>query len=125
MVHGHASKTKYGCQSKTYIAWVNMKGRCLNPQSTYYPYYGGRGITVCDEWLQFTNFLNDMGESPAGLTLDRIDNDGHYEPGNCRWVSMKIQSNNRRARGTAFINNYFGEIQGFIENYRFYVLRDK
>lgn len=81
----------------TYIAWTNMKARCLNPKQTGYKDYGGRGITICDRWLNsFENFLADMGECPAGLSLDRERSDENYEPGNCRWVTWTKQMNNQR-----------------------------
>lgn len=77
--------------------WRSMKNRCLNPNASNYENYGGRGITICDRWLySFENFYKDMGDAPKGLTLDRIDNDGDYEPSNCKWSTYKEQVNNTR-----------------------------
>lgn len=79
-----------------YHTWMGMKQRCANPKHGKYPRYGGRGITVCERWMTFSNFLADMGERPEGKTLDRIDNERGYEPGNVRWATPKEQMANRR-----------------------------
>jgi len=82
-----------------YRTWAGMKQRCLNPSNRKYRYYGGRGISICPRWQSYENFLLDMGRKPsADLTLDRIDNDGNYEPGNCRWATIAQQAQNQRHR---------------------------
>lgn len=77
-----------------YAVWTEMKNRCLDTKGSHYHRYGGRGITICERWMTFANFLADMGERPKGYQLDRINNDGNYEPGNCRWASCFVQARN-------------------------------
>ncbi len=99
--HGKASKNN---KSQAYKAWGQMKGRCTNPKKPNYKNYGERGISYCDRWEDFKNFLDDMGEPAPGLSLDRINNDGNYEKDNCRWATSKQQCNNMRTNRHLCIN---------------------
>lgn len=82
--------------ARIYKTWEGMLSRCTNPRSTGWKKYGARGIKVCERWLNFRNFYADMGDAPTGRTLDRIDNNGNYEPGNVRWATPKEQQTNKR-----------------------------
>ena len=101
------SKTTHG-MSKTpeYHAWHDMKARCFNPNHKRYSDWGGRGITVCDRWLNLDNFLADMGTKPSPKhSLDRIDNNGDYSPKNCKWSTRVEQANNTRYNRLITIKN--------------------
>lgn len=101
--HGHT----VGGYTPEYRAWLHMRNRCYNPNVKKFENHGGRGITVCDRWRDsFENFLADMGQRPSPKhSIDRIDNDGHYEPGNCRWAMPRVQQGNKS-------NNIRVEVEG-------------
>lgn len=93
--HGYLRGRK---EHSLYRTWTGMRRRCTAVDAHNYRYYGGRGIAVCARWEDFGAFVADMGERPPSTTLDRINNDGNYEPGNCRWATRKQQRSNRRER---------------------------
>jgi hypothetical protein len=100
--HGEA---RVGKETKEYICWQLIRTRCNNVKSTYYKNYGGRGISVCSRWMEYQNFLSDMGRAPSVKhQIDRIDNDGNYEPGNCRWVTRTENMRNTRRKRMVNIN---------------------
>jgi hypothetical protein len=93
---GHGGATG-GTLTRAYKAWRGMNERCYNPNKRNYRWYGGRGVEVCEQWRHsYPNFLADMGECPPDLTLDRIDANGHYEPGNTRWATWEVQYRDSR-----------------------------
>lgn len=91
--HGHATGGK---TSPTYFTWQGMVSRCSDKARSNYKYYGGAGVKVCERWLEFANFLEDMGDRPDGMTLDRIDPFGDCHRENCRWADKKTQARNKR-----------------------------
>ena len=94
LIHGHYKGDR---PSPTWVSWNHMKDRCSNKAHVKYHLYGGRGIKVCEKWLTFLGFLEDMGKRPTGRSLDRKDNDKGYSKENCRWSSIGQQNNNRRS----------------------------
>ena len=113
-VHGHGVR---GNKTPTYQTWVSMRERCYNKKRYNFKWYGGRGITVCDSWRQFKNFLNDMGERPPNKTLDRIDNNSNYEKSNCRWATRKEQGRNSRRNHIVSFNGRDLPIVVWAEEY--------
>lgn len=115
------AKTTHGMShSEVYAEYNNMKNRCYNESAHNYEYYGGRGIKMCDRWRDdIREFYNDVSVLPnfgkSGYTLDRIDNDGNYEPENVRWATHKEQSNNRRPRTCVKLYEYKGKMRSLKE----------
>lgn len=105
-IHGR-TKNSIRAQSHEYWIWNAMKNRCNNPRYKHYQDYGGRGISVCERWMEFANFYADMGEKPDGMSLERRDNEAGYSPENCYWADRKTQNSNKR-------NSRFIEADGVI-----------
>lgn len=103
--------------SPTYNSWKNMIQRCNNPNAANYQNYGGRGITVCSEWTDFSRFLEDMGEKPKGCSIERKNNSAGYCPENCVWASKKDQANNRRGNIRIDLNGVRYTVAQFAEKF--------
>ncbi len=117
--HGHATR---GAHDTTYQCWRDILRRCEDTKAKAYPDYGGRGIAVCERWHKFESFLADMGERPEGAEIDRQDNEGSYEPSNCRWVSRAENARNKR---TTRLLTYGGETLCFSDMAAKYSLHRK
>lgn len=113
--HGHAGGRGKSV-SPTYHSWQSMLKRCFKQNRPDYRIYGGRGITVYSEWLQFESFLRDMGEKPPGLSLGRINNEGNYEPSNCRWETREEQNNNTRRNRLITIDGETKTVAGWARH---------
>ena len=105
--------TKHGkARTPTYYTWLSMLHRCNSPKNEAYPRYGGRGIKVCKRWLRFEKFLEDMGERPEDMSIDRIKNNKGYSPENCKWSTRKEQCRNRRSNR---LITYIGVTKPLVE----------
>jgi hypothetical protein len=103
-------------RSRTYRTWHAMTRRCIDPRNLSFHNYGGRGISYCERWKDFEEFLHDMGLRPDGTSLDRIDNDGPYSPENCRWATAEMQHRNKRSNRLV---TYKGETKCIVDWARF------
>lgn len=113
---GNTRNKKHGMSfSREYHTWRAMLDRCENKMYREYPDYGGRGIKICEKWHDFNNFYADMGKRPPNTTLDRIDNNGNYEPSNCRWANAKTQANNRRSNTLITFNGKTQTLQQWAD----------
>jgi hypothetical protein len=107
-------------QHPLYQIWQGMKARCLNPKNLHYGSYGGRGIKICDTWINnFNQFVTDMGSRPQGYSIDRIDNNGNYTPNNCKWSTKKEQQRNRRVTQKIIIEGIEYLVCDIAEKYGF------
>jgi hypothetical protein len=112
------ANTRHGkSQASEYRTWGAMKKRCLDPNSVDYPAYGGRGIKIHPSWMTPENFFRDMGPRPQGCSLDRINNDGNYEPGNCRWATPTEQSRNRRSNIYFELREFKGTLKAITTHF--------
>ncbi len=110
--HGHSSN---GIISHTYITWIQIIQRCTNPKRIDYKNYGGRGIKICEAWMKFEGFLQDMGERPSNTSIDRVNNNGNYCKENCKWSTRKEQQRNKRDNKSITIGDETKCIAGWCE----------
>jgi hypothetical protein len=104
-------------RTKAYSIWYGMIYRCSNPNHASWEYYGGRGIKVCERWLSLENFITDMGEPPEGLSIERIDSNGNYEPSNCKWATQKEQILSKRNRRLITFDNKTQSVSEWAREY--------
>ena len=114
MTHGFTRGGKCG---QNYNRWKKMMQRCYSPRCPTYQRYGARGIQVCERWHDFENYNADIGTPPPGMTLDRINNDGNYEPGNCRWATPLEQSRNSRRSHLIEVDGAKDSIRGWARHF--------
>lgn len=113
--HGHDMRGK---TSSEYRTWSGMKSRCLNPKNEKFPIYGGRGIKVCERWMDFLNFLTDMGPKPSlSHSIERVNRNGNYEPGNCIWATQPVQQRNRSTNRVISFNGISKTMTDFAADY--------
>lgn len=114
-----AANTRHGLtNTPTHKSWESMLRRCENPNDKDYPRYGGRGIQVCERWSRFESFLEDMGQCPAGLTIERRNNNRHYCPSNCYWGTRKTQARNRSNNRVLTVRGVTGCISELCEHFQ-------
>lgn len=127
IISSGANTTHGKRRSRIYSIWCGIKDRCLNKKSARYSSYGGRGITVCERWMTFENFYEDMGDAPNGMSVDRINNDLGYSPENCKWSTPKEQANNTRRNVKITVNGETKNACQWMEKLRVksYFLKNK
>lgn len=102
-------------ETPTYSIWLGIRQRCMNPKSRSWIKYGGRGITLCERWMDYLNFLKDMGPRPHGMSIERVDNGGNYDPNNCVWATSKTQSYNKRNTRKIPLNGRFVTLDAYMD----------